>query len=65
VERRAIVYCRDHNFVVIEREGMAYDEAGRRRDDVRPDTCFSCGQSFLVSDTEGYPRDCPHCNAIL
>jgi hypothetical protein len=60
-----IVYCREHNFVLVWREGVAYDSSGQRRDDVRADTCFSCGKGFLVSDTEGYPQDCPHCNAVL
>ena len=40
--------------VVIWRNGVAYDETGRCRDDVRQDTCFSCGKSFLVSDAEGF-----------
>jgi hypothetical protein len=65
MEARGIVYCKNHNFWVTLRDGIAYDEDGQRRDDVREDTCFSCGKSFLVSDSEGYPCDCPHCNAVL
>jgi hypothetical protein len=65
VKAKDVVYCRDHNFVVSWRDGVAYDEAGRARDDVREDICFSCGKSFLVSDAEGYPWDCPYCNAVL
>ena len=65
METKDTVYCKDHNFLVDLRDGIAYDEEGRRRDDVREDTCFSCGGRFLVSDREGYPRDCPYCNAVM
>jgi hypothetical protein len=65
MEAKETVYCKNHNFLVALRDGIAYDEDGHRRDDVREDTCFSCGKSFLVSDSEDYPRDCPHCNAVL
>jgi hypothetical protein len=65
MEAKETVYCKNHNFLVALRDGIAYDEDGQRRDDVREDTCFSCGKSFLVSDSEDYPRDCPHCNAVL
>ena len=65
METREIVYCRNRNFWIVLRDGFAYDEDGQRRDDVREDTCFSCGGRFLVSDREGYPRDCPCCNAVL
>ena len=65
METRKIVYCQNRNFWIVLRDGIAYDEDGRRRDDVRQDTCFSCGKSFPVSDSEGYPHDCPYCNAVI
>ena len=65
MEVKETVYCKNHNFWVALHDDIAYDEDGQRRDDVREDTCFSCGKSFLISDSEGYPSDCPHCYAVL
>jgi hypothetical protein len=65
MEVKETVYCKNHNFWVALHDGIAYDEDGQRRDDVREDTCFFCGKSFLISDSEGYPSDCLHCNAVL